>query len=285
LFSGENLRKGEKMKKLLTVLLSLLVVLTIAGCAKKEEPAPAPEAETPAEETPAETPAEEVKVSTYEEFAALPTDGSAVVTIEAYVQAAQNYDGATASLYLQDKDGAYFVYGAQLSEEDYAKIVESTDMKEGWKGTGNGMKVQVTGTKSEWSGEVELMDATVTVIDDGDKYIAEAADITASLPTDPAASMNQKVAFKDMTVVAANDAGDAFIYNWDGSGVEGDDVYFNVEKDGMTYTFLVESALCHIGSDVYEAARALEVGQTIDMEGFLYWYEGPQPHITSITVK
>ncbi len=271
------------MKKLLTVLLSLLIVFTMAGCAKQAEPAPAEE--TPAEETPAEeTPAEEVKVSTYEEFAALPTDGSAVVTVEAYVQAAQNYD-AGASLYLQNKEGAYFVYGAKLSEEDYAKIVESADMKEGWKGIGNGMKVQVTGTKAEWSGEVELTDATATVIDDGDKYVAEPVDITAALPTDPAAYMNQKVALTDMTVVAANDAGAAFIYNWDGSGTEGDDVYFNVEKDGMTYTFLVESKLCYAGSDVYEAAKALEVGQVVDLEGFLYWYEGPQPHITSITVK
>ena len=148
----------------------------------------------------------------------------------------------------------------------------------------NGTKVRVTGTKTEWSGEVEIVDATVEIVD-GDKWLAEPIDITGSLPTDPAANMNQKVALTDMTVVAANDAGDAFLYNWDGSGEEGSDVYFNVEKDGMTYTFLVESYLCYNGSDVYEAAEALEVGQVIDMEGFLYWYEGPQPHIISITVK
>ena len=267
------------MKKLLTVLLSLLVVLTIAGCAKKEEPAPAPEPETAPEETTAE-----VTVSSYAEYAALPTDGSATVTIEAYVQAAQSYyNGAT--LYLQDKDGAYFVYGGQISEEDYAKLVASTAYGEGWNGLANGMKVQVTGTKSEWSGEVELTDATVTVIDDGDKWLAEPVDITSALPTDPAAYMNQKVVLTDMTVVASNDDGAAFLYNWDGSGAEGDDVYFTVEKDGMKYTFLVESYLCFNGSDAYEAAEALQVGQVIDMEGFLYWYEGPQPHITSITVK
>ncbi len=272
------------MKKLLTVLLSLLVILTVAGCAKKEEPAPAPEAETPAEETPAEETPADVTVSTYEEYAALPTDGSAVVTIEAYVQAAQSYyNGAT--LYLQDKDGAYFVYGGQLSEEDYAKLVDSTDYTDGWKGIGNGTKVQVTGTKAEWSGEIELTDATVTVIDDGDKYIAEPVDITASLPTDPAANMNQKVTLTDMTVAAANDEGAAFLYNWDGSGTEGNDVYINFEKDGLQYSFLVESYLCYNGSDVYEAAEALEVGQVVDLEGFLYWYEGPQLHITSITVK
>ncbi len=268
------------MKKLLTVLLSLLVVLTIAGCAKKEEPAPAPEPEP----TPEPAPSEEVTVSSYADYAALPSDGSAVVTIESYVQGAQSYYNGTASLYLQDKDGAYFVYGGQMSEEDYAKIVDSTDFTDGWKGIGNGTKVQVTGTKAEWAGEVELTDATVTVVD-GDKWVAEAADITSSLATDPADKMNQKVKFTDMTVVASNEDGASFLYNWDGSGAEGDDVYFNVEKDGMTYTFLVESYLCYNGSDAYDAAEALQVGQTVDLEGFLYWYEGPQPHITSITVK
>ena len=39
------------------------------------------------------------------------------------------------------------------------------------------------------------------------------------------------------------------------------------------------------GTDVYEAVKALEVGQTVDLEGFLYWYEGANPHITSVTVK
>ena len=38
-------------------------------------------------------------------------------------------------------------------------------------------------------------------------------------------------------------------------------------------------------TDVYEAVRNLQIGDTIDMEGFLYWYEGANPHITSVTVK
>ena len=37
--------------------------------------------------------------------------------------------------------------------------------------------------------------------------------------------------------------------------------------------------------DVYEAVKELEIGQTVYIEGFLYWYEGPQPHITKIEVK
>ena len=83
---------------------------------------------------PEPTPEPTETVLSYAEYAALPTDGSAEVTIEAYVQAAQSYyNGAT--LYLQDKDGAYFVYNGQISEDDYAKLVDSTDFTDGWKGS------------------------------------------------------------------------------------------------------------------------------------------------------
>ena len=85
-----------------------------------------------------------------------------------------------------------------------------------------------------------------------------------------------------MTVAASNDAGAPFLYNWDGSGSEGDDLYFNVMLNDTIYTFVVESYLCGPGTDVYEAVKALNVGDVVDMEGFLYWYEGVNPHITSV---
>ena len=55
--------------------------------------------------------------------------------------------------------------------------------------------------------------------------------------------------------------------------------------DGETYTFTVESYLCDNTTDVYKTVQSLQVGDTVDMEGFLYWYEGVNPHITSVTVK
>ena len=45
----------------------------------------------------------------------------------------------------------------------------------------------------------------------------------------------------------------------------------------------MESYLTGEGSDVYEAVKALNVGDVIDLEGFLYWYNGANPHITSVT--
>ena len=97
---------------------------------------------------------------------------------------------------------------------------------------------------------------------------------------------NKFVAFKGMTVEASKDASGnevAFLYNWDGSGEDGNDLYFNASVDGATYTFTVESYLCDNTTEVYSAVKHLKVGDKIDMEGFLYWYEGVNPHITSVT--
>ena len=149
-----------------------------------------------------------------------------------------------------------------------------------------GTKIKVTGYKSEWSGEVEIVDATFE-IEDGN-YVAEAEDVTSLLGTDELIKhQNEFVSFKGMTVEAAGQDADgndvAFLYSWDGSGQDGDDLYFNVSLDGNTYTFTVESYLCDNTTDVYNAVKALNIGDKIDMEGFLYWYEGVNPHITSVT--
>ena len=52
-----------------------------------------------------------------------------------------------------------------------------------------------------------------------------------------------------------------------------------------TYTFTVESYLCGETTDVYNTVTNLKVGDKIDVGGFLYWYNGLQPHVTSVTVK
>jgi hypothetical protein len=99
-----------------------------------------------------------------------------------------------------------------------------------------------------------------------------------------------KVSFKDLTIAAKTDADGnecAFFYNWDGSGTEGSDsdLYFDATVDGKTYTFVIEYYLTGPDSNAYKAVQALKVGDKVDLEGFLYWYEGAQPHITKVTVK
>ena len=174
-----------------------------------------------------------------------------------------------ATFYTQADDGAYFLYNMPCSKEDYDSMLVE------------GAKIRVSGYKAEWSGEVEIIDATCELLEGTKVY--DALDVTSLLGTDELiAHQNEKVSFKGMTVAASNDAGAPFLYNWDGSGSEGDDLYFNVSLNDKIYTFVVESYLCGPGTDVYEAVKALNVGDVVDMEGFLYWYEGVNPHITSV---
>ena len=276
------------MKKFRVLLLTLVLAMAVLGCAKTDKepeatatPAPtetpteAPEEATPApteEPTVAPVDPEDAKsegVMTYAEYVAADLDSE--VVIEAYVQAKQSWWEDKATVYAQDEDGAYFLYDMACSAEDYEKLTVGT-------------KIKVTGYKAEWSGEVEIIDATFEIMEGN--FVAEALDVTAMLGTDELIKhQNEFVAFKGMTVEAANEAGDAFLYKWDGSGQDGDDLYFNVSLNGTTYTFTVESYLCDNTTDVYAAVKNLKVGDTIDMEGFLYWYEGVNPHITSVTVK
>lgn len=255
-------------KALLKVLaLSLVLVLVLAACGEKTDNAGADDTNETTEDVKSEG------VMTYEEYVAAELD--AEVTIETYVQAHQSWWDNTVTCYTQDKDGAYFIYGMTCSEEDAAKLVPGT-------------KIKVTGYKGEWSGEVEIMDATFEFVEGGSTYIAEPVDVTELLGTDELIDhQNQFVSFKGLTVEASDDNGSAFLYSWDGSGSHdsNSDLYFNVSDGTNTYTFTVESYLCGNDTDVYAAVEGLNVGDTIDMEGFLYWYEGVNPHITSVTVK
>ncbi|MDO5425018.1 MAG: hypothetical protein Q4F41_14945 [Eubacteriales bacterium] len=248
------------MKKILAFVLTLSLTMVPGSLVMAES-------ETETEEPDVKSEG----VMTYEEYAAAELDSEVVV--ETYVQAKQSWWEDKATLYTQDKDGAYFIYNVACSEEDYAKLEAGT-------------KIKVTGYKSEWSGEVEIIDGTFE-IEEGE-YIAPVTDVTDLLANEEELieHQNEFVAFKGMTVEAAGQDEDgndvAFLYNWDGSGQDGDDLYFNVSLDGETYTFTVESYLCDNTTDVYKAVTELEIGDVIDLEGFLYWYEGVNPHITAV---
>ncbi len=243
------------MKKFLAVALVVMMVLSFAACSAKEDPKKKSKG-----------------VMTYAEYDAAAIDTE--VTIETYVQAKQSWWENKATIYTQDGDGAYFIYELPISEEDFKKLEPGT-------------KIKVTGYKSEWSGEVEITDAKFEI--EKGTWIAPATDVTALLGTDELVKkQNMFVEFKGLTIAPSKDADGnevPFLYKWDGSGQEGDDVYFNVSYNGNTFQFLVESYLCGKDTDVYKAAQNLKVGDTVDMTGFLYWYEGVNPHITSITVK
>ena len=207
-------------------------------------------------------------VMTYADYVAAALDSE--ITVETYIQAKQgwweNNGVGNATFYTQNEEGAYFLYNMPCSAEEYELLTVGT-------------KIRVTGYKAEWAGEVEIVDATYEIIEG--EFVAEALDVTNLLGTEELVNyQNQFVSFKGMTVEDAGN-GAAFMYNWDGSGQDGNDLYFNVSINGATYTFTVESYLCGAGTEVYEAVKALNIGDVIDMEGFLYWYNGANPHITA----
>ena len=181
------------MKKLIAMLLVLTMVLSFAACAKKDAG------------------------MSHADYMAAANDTEVVV--ETYVQAHQSWWDNKVTVYCQSPDGAYFLYELACSEEDAAKLVPGT-------------KIRVTGFKGEWSGEVEIMDGTFEFVEDGDSYIAEPLDVTDLLGTDELIDhQNEFVSFTGLTVAPSTDANGneaAFLYNWDGSGEKGNDLYFNV---------------------------------------------------------
>jgi len=196
-------------------------------------------------------------VMTYAEYDAAEMD--AEVVIETYVQATQSWWDNKITVYTQDEDGAYFLYEMACSEEDAAKLVP-------------GAKIKVTGYKGAWAGEIEVMDATFEFVE-GEAFIAEPMDVTALLGTEELIKhQNKKVAFKGLTV-------EAIEYK---NGEPGDDIYVTVSLNGQSYSFCVERYLTGPETEVYAAVGALKAGDVVDVEGFLYWYEGVNTHITAV---
>ena len=258
------------MKKVIAMLLALAMVMAFAGCAKTEAPetTAAPETEAVVETAPAA--AEEGvldggadiavdAVLTHEEFMAAELES--VVCVETYVQGHQSWWDNKITVYCQSEDGAYFLYELQCSEEDAAKLVPGT-------------KIRVTGDKAEWAGEVEIMNGTFEFVE-GDTYVAEALDVTELLGTEELiAHQNEFVSFKGLTVEAVE-------YK---NGEPGDDIYVTLGYNGASYAFCVEVYLTGPESDVYTTVGTLQAGDVVDVEGFLYWYEGVNPHITAISL-
>ena len=195
-------------------------------------------------------------VMTFDEYMAANVDDE--VVIEAYVQGNQSWWDNKITVYAQDGNGGYFMYEMACSEEDAAKLVPGT-------------KIKVTGYKAEWQGEIEIMDATFEIIEG--KYVAEAKDLTQYLGKDELVNyQNMKALFKGMTVASVAYKNDQ----------RGDDIYLTVEKDGAKYDFCVEMYLTGPDTEVYKAVEALNVGDVVDIECFLYWYVGANPHIIGV---
>ena len=199
------------------------------------------------------------KAMTHEQYVA--AEMQSEVVVETYVQAHQSWWDNKVTVYCQSPDGAYFLYELACSQEDADKLVPGT-------------KIRVTGSKGEWAGEVEIMDGTFEFVK-GDSFIAQPLDVTNLLDSDDLIKhQNEFVSFTGMTV-------ENIEYK---NGEPGDDIYVTLGHNGGSYSFCVEVYLTGTDSEVYTTVGSLNVGDTVNVEGFLYWYEGMNPHITSITL-
>ena len=197
-------------------------------------------------------------VMTYAEYAAAVLDTE--VVIEAYVQAKQSWWDNKGTFYLQDKEGGYFVYEMGCTEEEYNKLTQGT-------------KIKVTGYKATFNGEIEVDAGATFEIMEG-TWIAEPTDVTELLGTDDLINHQNKLSiFKGLTVKSLEYKQDEY----------DKDIYVTFTKGDAEYSFCVENYLTGPDTDVYQAVAALSEGDVVDVTAFLYWWNGPNPHITAVT--
>ena len=252
------------MKKIIAMLLVLTMVFAFAACAEQEDKpttkAPAGNTKPVTDPTTSSNPNGDnnVSVMSYAEYMA--AEMGTIVCVEFYVQATQSWWDNKITIYGQTAEGGYFSYETVCTEEMAAKLVPGT-------------KVRVTGEKGTWGGEIEVMNGEIEIID-GDSWIAEPLDVTVLLGSeDLILHQNKKVIFKGLTI-------ESIEYK---NGEPGDDIYVTFGFQGASYSFCVERYLTGPETDLYKSFETLQVGDVVNVEGFLYWYEGVNTHITAIT--
>lgn len=244
------------MKKLFTVLLTMIMVLALVGCGSNTNNEPVVE-ETPTTDEELVDPPVTAK-NTYADFEAAELDTELELLMS--VQATEAWWDGKITVYGQDDDGGYLVYELACPEQKDADVLLP------------GTLIRVKGYKAEWSGEVELTDATYEFVDAGGNAgkIYDPVDLTDLIGNNDELikHMNQKVSFKNLTVV-------------DYTEVTGDsDGYLNVtDAKGTEITFVVRRYLTSPESDLAKTVASFVAGDVVDLTTFLYWYEGPQARI------
>ena len=269
------------MKKILALVLALMMVVALfAACNNETNPTDPSTPSTPSTPSQPSDPSDPsdptdpstpvAGVMTHAQYLAAAEDEP--VEIEAYVQATQSWYNNAIVIYAQDKTyGGYFGYNIPCSEEDAAKLVPGT-------------KINIKGYKTFYKGmpEIAADGAVLTILEGEDTFIANAEVLTDMLGKQELVNRAGALGmFKGLTIAKIE-------YK---NGEPGDDIYVDFTLNGNTYSFCVERYLTGPDTDVYKAFAELQVGDVVNVYGFVYWYDadedgqsgdGINTHITKI---
>ncbi len=216
--------------------------------------------------------AESLGGMSYKEY--MDAELQAEVKIDAYIQDRCTWYNGAASFYLQDEEGGYYVYNLKCSKDDYDNNLSV------------GKFISVTGSKAEWRGEVEINGDVATenqgfTVGSSSK-IYKATQVANIAKDTLDQHKNTKVMVTDLTVTKAPYTSfDDFSLS-PNSGV---DVYFAVkDSNDNELTFVVEAYLesTQFGSPTYTTVTSLALGDKINLEGFVYYWDVPQLQVTKV---
>ena len=208
-------------------------------------------------------------IMTYEEFMA--AEVGSTVTVESNVQAVQIHADGTVSLYLQDADGgAYYVSSMTYTPDQANKFTK-------------GARIIVTGELVTVNDHIEIGGSVrFQMVDGGTKYVAPATEIEYEYYYyhEFATYMNRRVTLDGIVISRIEFADGAA-----SAGESDDDIYVFVRlKDGTELCFCVERDLTGPETEVYQVCGHLLAGQTVNLEGFLYWNDDAYLHITDCEI-
>ena len=259
------------MKKLIALLLALVMILSMAACAatndkendKDDDKVNNTDKDDDKDEQP-DPPASD-SAMTHAEFLAAEDD--APVEVLCYVQATQAWWDGKVVIYAQDATGGYFAYNVSCTKEEADQLVPGTC-------------IRIKGFKTFYKGMPEIAEGATFTVEET-TYIAPVEDMTSLLGTPELVNKaGMKAAFKGLTIAKIE-------YK---NGEPGDDIYVDFTLGDATYSFSVERYLTDPETEVYKAFAELQVGDVVDVEGFVYWYDadedgsgdGINTHITSV---
>lgn len=251
--------------KLKKVLLLVLIILSLTSCVN---------------EAPSNNQDDLLEAMTYAEFMAKEADEA--VIIEGFIAAKQSWWDNKVTMYLvtETPGEGYFIYNFPCTEDENTNVYKI------------GEYIHIEGTKTIYAGEHEIMGENITksCLVDKEELVMPPTPIELS---DKLSSLTEyRNSFFTVTLevveyettdqdVSVSDSG-----AWGYKGAEvNNDLYFRLSDGSNNLDCCVEYYLTDNKTDVYEKTQLLEVGHIVTITGYLYWYNGANPHVVSLTIN